>query len=172
MKDEEIIFISRTMTFCKLTTFLIFYNKQWNLWCCSYIWNSVIEHVGHIVWRFQVWYKCDLAIWFHKNNIQSRKEAATTWPSKDENLHYYLTLVKVKLKSHSLVANSASFAWELGLATLQSTKYSPLTPLTCGWSATKQVVAAPCTAMFNIKHKLMNVTHTDDSVYVTILRYV
>lgn len=61
---------------------------------------------------------------------------------------YYLASVKLKLKSQSLVAKSASFALELGLAMLQSEKYTPPTPLTCGWSAAKHVVAAPCKTMF------------------------
>lgn len=48
----------------------------------------------------------------------------------------YLGLVKVQLKSHSFFAKSASFALALGLPMLLSKKYSPLTPLTCGFNAT------------------------------------
>lgn len=48
----------------------------------------------------------------------------------------YFGSVKFKLTSHSFFANSASLARLDGLAMLLSIKYSPLTPLTCGFNAT------------------------------------
>ena len=55
----------------------------------------------------------------------------------------YFCFVKVKLKSQSCLAKSMSLARELGSALLESTKYSPLTPLSSGCNATQHCVAAP-----------------------------
>lgn len=94
-----------------------------------------------------IWFAMQLI--FITNSAETAPYNLTQQRLEPPRTYYSLRLVKLKLKSQSLLAKSASLAWELGLAMLQSTKYSPLTPLTCGWSAKKHVVAAPCTTMFN-----------------------
>ena len=56
--------------------------------------------------------------------------------SVQSNKLSYFGLVRFELSSHSFFASSESLAREVGSALLQSIKYSPDIPLTCGCNAT------------------------------------